>query len=166
MIIFEKIVLNSLCYTGIGAGYLLVLMITFSPRVWGYQDYPKKIKEKIPPQTQKERFVSGLVGIPWFLFILTFPLISTAYMETDLGGEIPFEIAFFNMFFMVFLFFLVDLVILDWLIICKITPKFVIINGTIPEDYKDFSHHYKGHFMASIPLILICIIFSAIIAYF
>ena len=166
MMVFENIVLNSLFYTAIGTGYLLIFMITFNPRIWGYQDYLEKIKEKVPPQTRREKVIAGLVGMPWFFFILAYPLISTAYMETELGGEIPFEIAFLNMFFMVFLFFLVDLVILDWLIISKITPKFVIINGTTSEDYKDFSHHYKGHLIASVPLTLICVIFSVIIVYF
>jgi len=151
---------NGLFYTAIGAGYLLMFMVTFNPRIWDYQDYPEKIKETIPPHTRREKVIAGLVGMPWLFFILAYPLVSTAFLETELGGEIPFEIAFFNMFFMVLLLFLVDLVILDWLIISKITPKFVIIDGTTPEDYKDFSHHYKDHLMASIPLTLICIIFS------
>ena len=164
--VFENVVFNSLFYSSIGAGYLLVIMITFNPRIWGYQDYPEKIKEKVPPQTRRERVIAGLVGIPWFLFIFAYPLISTAYLKTELGGEIPFEIAFFNIFFMVFLFFLVDLVILDWFIISKITPKFVIITGTSSDDYKDFSHHYKGHLIAFIPLILICVIYTVIVIYF
>ncbi|MHA1969653.1 MAG: hypothetical protein ACW964_17875 [Candidatus Hodarchaeales archaeon] len=164
--VLEIIVFNGLFYTTISAGYLLIFMVTFNPRIWGYQDYPERIKEKVSPQTRRERSIGGLVGMPWLLFILAYPLFSTAFLETELGGEIPFEIAFFNMFFMVFLFFLVDLVVLDWLIISKITPKFVIIDGTTPEDYKNFSHHYKGHLIASIPLILICVLFSAIIVIF
>ncbi|MFC1802870.1 hypothetical protein ACFL0D_02765 [Thermoproteota archaeon] len=58
-----------------------------------------------------------------------------------------------------------DLVILDWLIVSKITPKFVIIPGPQEEDYKDFSHRYKGHALASIPMILICALVAAIISY-
>jgi hypothetical protein len=140
-------------------------MITFNPRIWGYQDYPERIKNKIPPQTRREKYLAGLIGLPWFIFIVAYPLISTTFLKTYLGNEFTFEIAFINIFFMVFLFFLVDLMILDWLIISKITPKFVIIAGTTPEDYKDFSHHYKGHLIAVIPLVLVCIIFSAIISF-
>ena len=164
--VYENIVFNALFYTTISTAYLFILMIIFNPRIWGYQDYPEKIKEKIPPQTRRERITAGLVGIPWFLFILAYPLISTIFLENEFKDEIPFEIAFFNIFFMVFLFFLVDLVVLDWLIISKITPKFVIIESTTPEDYKDFSHHYRGHLIAVIPLILICAIFSVIIVFF
>ncbi|MFX1536274.1 MAG: hypothetical protein ACFFDI_18820 [Promethearchaeota archaeon] len=161
--VFEKIVVNSLVYTTIGASYLLIFMITFNPRIWGYQDYPDRIKKKIPSQTREERVTGGLVGMPWFIFIFGYPLVSTAFFEADLGGEISFEVAFLNMFSMVLLFFLVDLVVLDWFIISKITPRFVIIDGTTPEDYKDFSHHYKRHLIALIPLTLLCLLFSAII---
>ena len=164
--VFHRIVLNGLYYTAIGAGYLLIFMIAFNPRIWGYQDYPERIKEKIPPQTRRERVIAGLVGLPWFLFILGYPLISTILLEIEIGGEISFEIAFLNIFFMVILFFLVDLVVLDWLIISKITPNFVIIDGTTAEDYKDFSHHYKGHLITSIPLTIISVIFAAIIVLF
>ncbi|MHA1521511.1 MAG: hypothetical protein ACTSVZ_06670 [Promethearchaeota archaeon] len=164
--VLEKIIINALIYTGIGAGYLLIFMITFNPRIWGYQDYPDKIKVKIPTQTRKEKIIAGLIGLPWFIFILAYPLASTASLKTDLGGDITFLIAFANLFFIIFLFFLVDLVLLDWLIISKITPKFVVIEGTSPDDYKDFSQHYKGHLIASTPLILICLIASAIFVYF
>ena len=67
--VIEKILVDGLIYTAIGAGYLLIFMITFSPRIWGYQDYPDQIKEKVPPQTRREKIIGGLVGLPWFLFI-------------------------------------------------------------------------------------------------
>ena len=141
-------------------------MVTFNPRIWGYQDYPERIKEKIPPQTRRERCIAVFTSIPFFIFILVFPLVTTDFLESKLGGEISFEIAFFNIFLMVISFFLADLVILDWLIISKITPRFVIIDGTTPEDYKDFSHHYRGHIIAVIPLTIICIIASACFVFF
>ena len=162
----EKMVINGVFYILIGAGYLFIVMVTFNPRIWGYQDYPERIKEKISPQTRKERVIAGLVSLPWVIFMLAYPLISTALLERDLGGEIPFEVAFLNIFFMVLLFFLVDLVVLDWLIISKMTPKFVIIDGTTAEDYKDFSHHYKSHAIAFIPLIVLCALFAVIIVIF
>ena len=107
--VFEQIMFNGLFYTIISSGYLLLFMISFNPRIWGYQDYPKKIKEKIPPQTRRERLIAGIVSIPWFFFILTYPIFSTTSMKTELGGEIPLEVAFLNIFFMVSMFFLLGL---------------------------------------------------------
>jgi hypothetical protein len=141
-------------------------MITFNPRVWGYQDYPEVIKEKVPPQTRKERITAGIISLPWFLFTFGFPIVSTSILKIQLGGEIPFEIAFLNVFILFIFFFIGDLVILDWLIISKITPQFVIIPGTNEEDYKDFSHHYKAHVIATIPLILLCAVIATIVTLF
>ncbi|MFW9905868.1 MAG: hypothetical protein ACFFFH_16220 [Candidatus Thorarchaeota archaeon] len=163
--VFERIMLNGFFFTAVSTLYLLLLMITLNPRIWGYQDYPEPIKAKVPKQTRRERAIAGLVGLPWFFFLLVYPVLSTLFLKIELGGSLPFEVAFLNIFFMVFLFFLVDLVVLDWFIISKITPKFVIIDGTSPEDYKDFSHHYKDHLLATLPLLVICVVFAVIIVF-
>lgn len=163
--VFLDILLNSLFYAIVGNGYLLLLMYFFNPRIWGYQDYPEKIKEKIEPQTRKERAIAGLVSIPWIIIVFGFPLYSTFLFKSQQGNEIEFFLAFLNIFSMVALFFLGDLIILDWLIISKWTPDFVIIKGSVKEDYKDFSHHYRGHAKASIPLVLICAIMAIIVSY-
>ena len=34
--------------------YLFILMISTSPRVWGYADYPQVVKDKVLPQTRRE----------------------------------------------------------------------------------------------------------------
>lgn len=70
------------------------------------------------------------------------------------------------MFALVSLATLGDLVILDWLIVNKITPKFVIIPGTEKADYQDFSHHYRAHARAAVVLVLLSIIFAGIVWYF
>ncbi|MHA2111370.1 MAG: hypothetical protein ACXADW_08515 [Candidatus Hodarchaeales archaeon] len=159
------IFLNSLFYALVGNGYLLLLMYFFNPRIWGYQDYPEKIKAKIEPQTKRERALAGLVSIPWIIIIIGFPLNSTFLLKSQQGYEIEFFLAFLNIFSMVVLFFLGDLIILDWFIISKWTPDFVIIEGSEKEDYKDFSHHYRGHAIASIPLIIVCLILAAIVSF-
>ena len=94
--IWNHVLIHGLFYAVIGTGYLFLTMITFSPRIWGYQDYPEAIKEKVPPQTREERTLAGIVGLPWFIFIFGFPLVSTYLLKSKLSGEIPFELAFLN----------------------------------------------------------------------
>jgi hypothetical protein len=60
---------------------------------------------------------------------------------------------------------LVDLVFLDWLIISKITPRFVIIPGSDEADYKDFSHHYRGHGRAALIMTGLAFVFAAAVTY-
>jgi len=147
-------------------GYLLLMMITTSPRVWGYTDYSEAIKLKVPPQTKEERRLAMIVGLPWMIFTFGFPIFSTYMLKSKLGGEIPFWTAFLNVFVLVVLATVGDLVILDWLIVNTITPQFVIIPGTDEADYEDFSHHYKAHARAAVPLLLLCVIFAGVVWYF
>ena len=80
--------------------------------------------------------------------------------------KVPLMIAFLNSLALFLLATVGDLVILDWLIVSKITPKFVIIPGSERADYKDFSHHYKAHAKALAGLILVCLIIAGIVCYF
>jgi hypothetical protein len=137
-------------------------MITFSPRIWGYQDYPDRIKEKVPPQTKRERIIAGIIGIPFLLIVIGGPIFSVSMYKAQLGGEISFVSAFVHLFVLMMMFTLGDLVILDWYVISKITPHFVIIPGSDVEDYKDFSHHYIAHLWGTLVMTLLC----GLLAYF
>ena len=163
MIVLTHLLAHSLFFATIVNGYLFLIMVSTSPRVWGYSDYSEAIKAKVPPQTKKEKRLALIIGLPWIIFTLGFPIYSTYILKSKLGGEIPFWTAFLNVFVLVFLATLGDLVILDWL---KITPEFVMIPGTEKEDYQDFSHHYKAHARAAVPLVLLCIILASIVWYF
>ena len=163
--IISHLLTQGLLYMISATGYLFIFMRTTSPRVWGYTDYPEAIKKKVAPQTKKEKLLAIIVGVPWLLFVLGFPIVSTYLLKAKLGNEIPFWVAFLNLFVLILLLTIGDLVILDWLVISKLTPKFVIIPGTVEEDYKDFSHHYKGHAKAAIIQILLCLIIAGIVSY-
>jgi hypothetical protein len=159
------VIAQGLFYGVVVTGYLLLIMITFSPRVWGYNDYPKVVKSKVPAQTKKEKKLAAILGLPWFVFVLGFPFYSTFALKAKLGGEIPFMTALINVLVMFLLAILGDLVLLDWLLISRITPRFVIIPGSVKEDYKDFSHHFKGHAKAVIPLILLGLMIAAAVSW-
>lgn len=160
------LITHGLFFAVIVTSYLFVLMITTSPRVWGYADYSEAIKNKVPPQTKREKLLATIVALPWLMFVLAFPIFSTYVLKSKLGNEVPFWIAFLNLFVLFLLASVGDLVILDWLVISKITPKFVIMPGTVEEDYKDFSHHFKGHAKAAVVQIPICLIIAGIVSYF
>ncbi len=151
-----------LIYGAVTTGYLFSIMITMSPRVWGYADYPPTVKAKVPPQTHREKALAAVIGVPWFLFVIGFPIYSTFTLKSGSGGDISFATAFFNVAVQFGAATFGDLVILDWLIISKITPKFAIIPGSSKDDYKDFSHHYRGHAKAAGPMIIFALILAAL----
>jgi hypothetical protein len=159
-VIITFIVTQGLLYAVIVNSYLFLMMITLSPRVWGYTDYPQVVKDKVAPPTKKEKTIAIIVGIPWFVFVLGFPIFSAYNLKMTLGNQHSFMIAFIHLITLMLLTSIIDAVVLDWLIISRITPKFVIIPGTAPEDYKDFSYHFQGHLKASVIMVIISIILA------
>jgi hypothetical protein len=59
-----------------------------------------------------------------------------------------------------------DMVILDWIVVSKITPRFVVIPGSEKADYKDFSQHFRAHAKAAVGLVLVALIMAAIVSHF
>ena len=162
--IFSHILQHSLIYALLVNGFLLIMMVSTSPRVWGYSDYSDEIKAKVPPQTVAEKRLALLMAIPWLIFTFWYPIYATNLLKAELGGQIPFSTAFLGIFSLLLATSLVDLVVLDWLIVSKITPNFVMIPGTTKADYQDFSHHYKAQAKAVLPLAVIALIIAAFIA--
>lgn len=155
--VLRHIIFHGLVYFVIATGYLLLTMVTLSPRVWGYADYSEEIKAKVPPQTAVEKRLAIVVGLPWFFFVFGYPIYSTYALKLKMGGEIPFWVALLNALVLVALATFGDLVLLDWGIVSRITPRFVIIPGTDASDYADFSHHYRAHARAAPILLLLCV---------
>lgn len=164
--ILNHILFHAFLYNLIVIGYLIILMMSTNPRIWGYSDYSDEIKAKVPPQTKKEKRLGIVLSLPWMIFTFGFPILSTYLLKGKLGGEIPYWTAFLNIFVMSFIFDLIDLVVLDWIIVSWITPKFVMIPGTEKADYEDFSFHYRAQGIASIVILAFCFIAALIIWYF
>jgi hypothetical protein len=164
-LIIKTVVVDSLIFAGAANLYLFLIMITTSPRVWGYSDYPPVVKEKVLPPTSGERRKALVIGLPWLAFFLVYPLVAAYRMKAGMGGELTYAVAFVHLFAMLQLAALVDLVVLDWLIVSRITPGFVIIPGSVEADYSDLSHHYRGHAWAALAITLLASVFAAIVVY-
>ncbi len=163
--ISTHILTHSLFYGVAATAYLLVMMVSTSPRVWGYTDYPEAVRSKVPPQTPAEKKLALIVGVPWLIFAFGFPVYSTLLLKSRLAGEIPFWVAFLNLVALFSAATLGDLVILDWLVVSRITPGFVIIPGTSKEDYKDSSEHFRAHARAALAILLLTVILAAALSY-
>jgi hypothetical protein len=147
---------QGLLYGAAITGYLLLMMMAVNPRVWGYSDYPERVKLKVRPPTEEEKRLGWLIAAPYFLFMPLYPVYSVLQLKAVMGGAIGFPDALTHLLVLVTAATLGDLVILDWFIISKITPGFVVIEGSEPADYKDFTHHYVGHAYASVVIVALC----------
>jgi len=140
------------------------MMMTFDPIVWGYSDYPERVKHKVREPSSDERKIGLIVSIPFLLFTLLFPIYSVLRLRTMFGGSILFLDAFVHLLVLAAFASFGDLVLIDWLLISKITPGFVIIEGSEAADYKDFRHHYVGHVYASVVIFFLCAFVAYIIS--
>lgn len=154
MIDFSFTVINSLIYAIIFSTFTLTTLF-INPRIW-LHDYPDKIKKIVPLKTEKEKKQTVVLSVFFIFIFISYPIITLFLCKNP--------VTFFGLFLHLFIIFqftnLIDLLILDWIIFCTITPKRIIITGTTVEDgYKD----YKFHFIAFLKGIVITTIIALIL---
>ncbi len=143
MINISKILLDG-ALLSILASISIISILRFNPRLF-LQDYPDEIQAVVPPKTDQEKRQSLITGIPFLLILLAVPFISTLILKRQSGEIIPFFTLFLNAFGVAFFFNLVDLLLLDWLLFCVITPSFLVIPGTERmQEYKDYGFHFRA----------------------
>ena len=92
----------------------------YNARLW-IDCYPEKIQKAVPKRTEKEKILKFVLGWPFIFALITMPILAALEII-----EIQQDSSFINIFLVTFgvgfLFNLYDLLILDWLIFCFITP--------------------------------------------
>ena len=142
MINFTKIIIDG-SLLSVLASITILGILRFNPRLF-LQDYPDEIQERVHPKTDQEKRLSLMVGIPFLILLLLVPFLSTLSLAKQVGEDRFFSL-FINAFWVAFLFNLVDLLVLDWLIFCLITPDFLVIPGTKGmQAYKDYRFHFRA----------------------
>jgi len=128
--------------------FWLMLTLKINPRIF-LHDYPAKIQEKVPKKTRIERRLSYIFGVPFMLLLLFGSFFSTLSLTEQ--GNAQFWALWLNAFGIIFVFNIVDWLILDWLIFCTLTPGFLVIPGSegMPE-YKDYGFHFRGFLLGTI----------------
>ena len=69
----NDIQIHGLFYAAVFNGYLLLMMVTTSPKVWGCSDYSDEIKTKIHPQIKEEKQRAAHRAALVTIFAIGFP---------------------------------------------------------------------------------------------
>lgn len=140
MTIISLILFYGLLASLIGSA-IIFAMSWVNPRLM-LRSYPKDVQAAVPPQTATEKRQTLLWGIPFWLCLLGFPV--AAALAAKAAHLNALEI-FLSAAGVVFLFNVVDWLILDWLIVCTITPRFMVLPGTERmAGYKNYGMHFRG----------------------
>ena len=90
---------------------------------------------------------------------------SALIWRTATFGNHSFWELFAYVFGVLFIFNLVDLLILDWLIVCWVKPRWVILPGTehiaIPNPYL---HHFKEFLVGTVGLSIVGLAIAALLS--
>ena len=93
------------------------------------------------------------------------PVASALLLRIATLGSHSFWDLFAYAFGVLFIFNLVDLLVLDWLIVCWLKPRWVILPGTehiaIPNPYV---HHFKEFLIGTAGLVMIGLAIAALLS--
>jgi hypothetical protein len=147
----------------IDGGLLAVVMLLFllgmlclNPRLFlNKGDCPPDVLAAVPPKTPQEKKLAALLGVPFILIMFGVPLASTMVVNVRAHAGASFWQLSAHALGVMAIPFFVDLLILDWLLVCTFTPRFVVIPGTEGfAGYKDYGFHLRAHARAAVPLVV------------
>lgn len=147
--------------------FLWVVVIMIFVRVFPFaiaHDYPKDVREVAniskPSKTRKRQSI--LLGITAFCILIGLLLlfILTHYNN---GQEVSFFTIFAHLWIICLFWNIVDLLVVDWLLICLLSFKFLVLPGT--ENYignKNYKYHLVGFLKGCIAMSIMAILVSGL----
>ena len=141
---------------------LLLVMIRINPEMM-LNDYPPEIKARYGPAGEKTKQQRKPFVILFFLIVFGVPLLSIMRLDQMIAGVPSFLEIFINIFTLFLVFNIVDLLILDWLIFCAITPRFIVLPGTEGmAAYKDYGFHFRGFLIGCVICLVSALVFASL----
>jgi len=147
-------------------GFAFFGLLLFNPEIW-IGDYPPDIRAAWGPQSPQARAQKWGFALPILGLTFAYLIVATIQAFRLGGGSLGFLDVAMHTFVMLSVFNVVDLVILDWLIFVRFTPKFAVLPGTEGlEGYDDYRFHFHtflrgtaGIFVASLLVAAIALLF-------
>lgn len=96
---------------------------------------PPEVAAKATGKTPAEKRIFIYYALPFLLWLFGYPLIYVLGQGPDFQANFLVYCAFFAGFA------LWDTLVLDQLIFCKLTPRFIFIPGTARDDYSNMKYH-------------------------
>lgn len=138
------------------------MLLKFFPweMVHEYPDDIKKACTMATPtskQVKKGKFASAIYSLFLFAVLIFFGF--RAYQNMDYN----YLQLFIYLWVIAFVWNLLDLLIVDWLIVCIITPRWVVLEGTQGcKGYKNYGFHFKGFLIGCVYTTIMAALFAGI----
>ncbi|MES5955523.1 nitroreductase [Bacillus fungorum] len=155
---------EQMMYVGVLMSIVLSVMILgslyYNPRL-SLTDYPKDIQKVVFPKSIHEKKQTIYFNIAYNAILFGTPFVSTYILHKH--EKLLYLDAYLHTFGILMIFNLVDLLIIDWLIFCWITPRFVVIPCTEGmKGYKDYKFHLREAIVATQFLAIVSLFLAGI----
>jgi hypothetical protein len=141
---------------------LILGSVRANPRLW-LQDFPADIRDAVPPKTPAEKRQSLIWGIPLLATFLGIPLLSCLWLARQTGTA-SFGLLWLDAFGVLMIFNAFDLLVIDWVVVCWLTPSFLVIPGTEGfAGYKNYWHHFRGFLIGTAGLASVATIVATVV---
>jgi hypothetical protein len=142
---------------------LALALLRFNPEIM-LKDYPPDIQAKHGPMSERTKRQRLPVGLFFVLVLLAIVAASFSQLGKLWGGGVSFLPAFVHLFTMFSVFNLLDWLVLDWLIMVRLQPRFIVLPGTEGmAGYRSYWFHFRG-FLIGLPITLAASLLLAPIA--
>jgi hypothetical protein len=126
------------------------------------QDYPREIIRLVPPKTDTEKRQGICFAIPLLLIMIGYPAAVSWYYVPRPATILDLFVTMWSLMLFMNVF---DLLVLDWLMFCTITPGFVVLRGTEGSPgYKNYLFHFVG-FLKGVVITAVISILAALLLY-
>jgi len=161
------VVSHALTYGVILSGVLFPLILGVSrlnPEIM-LKSYPPDVRAKYGPMSERSKRQRVPVAIVVIALLFGIVALSFQAVRQNAGGDIPFGVAFVHLFVMFSAFNLLDWLLLDWLIVVAIRPKFMILPGTegLPG-YADYGLHFRGFLIGLVITVVASLLVAGVVA--
>lgn len=125
-------------------GSIIMAIVYYNAEIM-HDDYPPHIKEKALPMSEAAKKQRVVVTIPFIALLLGFPAYSNLKLKRQNQGHLSLKNAFINAYAVFAFSNLFDLLVLDYLVMLRMRPRFAMLPGTEESDYtNDYLFHFVG----------------------
>src|SRR6185295_19324814 len=131
----------------------VIAICKFNPEIM-LKDYPPDVQAKHGPMSERSKRQRLPIGILLTVVLLAIVAASFLQLRKIVEGDIGFLPAFVHVFTMFSLFNVLDWLVLDWLIMVRMQPRFIVLPGTEGmAGYRSYWFHFRG-FWIGVPISL------------
>lgn len=122
---------------------LMLVSFALAPDMY-VGDYPPDIRAKFGKMSARSARMRPYVAVMFFAVAMGIPLAGLYQVRADIG-TLTFSSALVFSLVALLTFNVYDLLILDWLVVCTLRPRWFVLPGTEGmAGYRDYRFHFVG----------------------